>query len=98
MEKPEPIWPDGLMFKRPREGAPDFVKGSLSVNVKKFQEFMKKYQNNEWLNFDLKVSRQGQKLYLQLNTYNMAGVEKKSTLSAPIEYPTETINIEDVPW
>lgn len=68
MEQKETIFVDGMIFKKPREGAPTFVKGAVSINVKNFANFLKKYEHKEWLNIDLKQSREG-KLYLQLNTY-----------------------------
>lgn len=56
------------MFKRPREGAPDFVKGGISVKVEEFIKFLKAHDNKGWVNLDLKKSKTGT-LYLELNTY-----------------------------
>ena len=68
-QKPEAIFLDGVFIERPREGAPDFVKGKLSFNAHKFVPFLKKHMNAEgYINADLKVSRAG-KLYIQLNTW-----------------------------
>lgn len=72
-EKQPTIFPEGLMFKRPKEGSPEFVKGNISVNIKTFTEFMKKFPEAEWLNIDLLVSKD-KKLYLKLNTYGLKGV------------------------
>lgn len=82
------IFPEGIMFKRPREGAPDFVKGAISINIKNLTQFMAKFPNTEWLNIDLKLSKD-KKLYLQLNTFGLKDVvhEKK-----------EEINTDDVVW
>jgi len=68
MEKQEKIFVDGMMFKKPRDGAPDFVKGTISVKAVEFTEFLKKYETNGWVNLDLKKSKEG-KLYLELNTW-----------------------------
>ena len=62
------IFPDGLMFKAPREGSPDFVKGSISVKLREFFEFCKAHQDGDWLNFNVKLSRGG-KLYCELDTW-----------------------------
>ena len=72
--KPEPIFPDGLMYKAPRENAPDFVKGSISVNIPKFGEFIRKHRekDNDWMNFDMKVSKRTGAIYLELNTWKPA--------------------------
>jgi hypothetical protein len=95
----EKIFADGMMFKRPREGAPDFVKGAISVKVDSFTEFIKKHNKNNWVNLDLKESKEG-KLYLELNTWEKS--EQKSLGSVPtlkpVGYPTETINPDDIPF
>jgi len=67
----ETIFPDGFIFKKPREGAPQFVKGSMSVKVDEFIQFLRKHSNNGWVNMDLLVSKNG-KLYTKLNTYTKA--------------------------
>jgi len=71
-EKKEVIFPDGIIFKRPREGAPDFVKGSLSFKVEEAVAFLQKHVDNGWVNCDLKLSK-GSKLYLQLNDWKPKG-------------------------
>lgn len=68
----EPIFVDGLMFQAPREGAPDFVKGSILVKVETFVEWIKQQDEHKsekgWLNIDMKKSKKGG-LYFQLNTW-----------------------------
>jgi len=59
---------DGMIFRKPREGAPEFVKGSISVKVDDFIRFANENVVDGWINIDLKKSKEG-KLYLQLNTY-----------------------------
>ena len=66
--KPDPVFADGFIFKRPREGAPDFVKGALSIKVGEAIAFLQKHNSGGWVNLDLKNS-QGGKLYLQLNDW-----------------------------
>ena len=67
----ETIFPDGFIFKKPREGAPKFVKGSMSVKVDEFITFLRKHSNKGWVNMDLLVSKNG-KLYTKLNTFTKA--------------------------
>jgi hypothetical protein len=91
------IFADGLIFKLPREGAPDFVKGSLSIRVDEFVAWIGKTvtpDNNGWLNIDLKVSKGG-KAYAELNTYKKLGMTDKP---ASLEYPQDDINPEDTPF
>ena len=59
---------DGLIFKKPREGAPDFVRGSLSVKVQEFTKFCQEHQKNGWVNIDILKSKEG-KTYLALNDW-----------------------------
>jgi hypothetical protein len=96
-EQKEKIFADGMVFKLPREGAPDFVKGSVSIMVADFVKFL---QANEkvggWVNIDLKVSKGG-KGYAELNTYQSDRPDSLNGV-ATIEYPTEDINPNDVPF
>ena len=67
-KKEESVLADGIFFNKPRENAPDFVKGSLSVNDK-FVAFMKEHRNESgYVNLDLLESKKGV-LYLKLNTW-----------------------------
>ena len=72
------VFADGVIFKKPHENAPDFVKGSLSLKMKELIEFAKKYHKDGWLNIDLLESRNG-KYYAALNTFE----PKKQSGSEP---------------
>jgi len=63
----EPEFVNGLIFKLPRDGAPDFVKGSLSIKVEEMITFLSS-KKTDWVNIDLKVSKAG-KAYAQVNTF-----------------------------
>ena len=64
----EKVFIDGVIFKKPHENAPDFVKGSLSLKMKELIEFAKTHHKDGWLNIDLLESRNG-KYYAALNTF-----------------------------
>jgi len=64
----EKIFADGLIYKAPRQGAPEYVKGSLSVKVDEFKAFLDKHNNNGWVNLDFLQSKNG-KLYFALNNW-----------------------------
>lgn len=72
MQPIEKVFADGMFFKRPREGAPDFVKGAVSIKVAEFIPFIEKHAKEGWVNLDLKESKGG-KLYLELNTWEKSG-------------------------
>lgn len=72
MEKKEPVFVDGMRFDRPKEGAPDFVKGRISVKLDDFIRFAQAHKNDRgYLNIDLKKSQKGV-LYLQLDDWKPA--------------------------
>ncbi len=60
----------GLFFDKPREGAPEFVRGKLSVKVDEAIEYLKSVKNEKgYANFDLLKSKDGAKLYFNLNDW-----------------------------
>jgi len=110
--KPDPVFADGFIFKRPREGAPEFVKGALSIKVDEAIAFLQKHNNAGWVNLDLKNS-QGGKLYLQLNDWkptpkdneqptNGVGVTQPSVnpsvVNQQVPAGEQPIAPEDLPW
>ena len=62
---------DGLIFKLPHENAPDFVKGKLSIKRKELGNWLRG-KEEEWINIDLKVSREG-KAYASVDTWKPEG-------------------------
>lgn len=68
MEEKTTIFADGFIFKRAREGAPEFVKGSLSIKVEEAKAFLDKHNNDGWVNLDL-LKSQKNTLYLKLNDW-----------------------------
>jgi hypothetical protein len=102
--KPEPTFADGFIFKRPREGAPEFVKGALSIKVDEAIAFLQKHNNAGWVNLDLKNS-QGGKLYLQLNDWKPPTQDTAQPPAAPVEPVAQQVpageqppSPEDLPW
>ena len=77
--KREKVFANGLIFKRPKEGAPEFIKGNISIKIADFIAFLKEHgAGQEWVNLDLKSSKEG-KLYCELNTWKKE--EKKEEVS-----------------
>lgn len=95
-KKYENIFADGMIFKKPHEKAPDFVKGNISIKVEAFIAFLNKYKKEDgWVNIDLKKAKSG-KLYLALNTYE----KKQSAQSAQTEQPKKelpTVSVDEPP-
>jgi hypothetical protein len=94
--KPQKIFANPLSWRSRSDNQPDFIRGSLSVNVRDMVDFMQNPENMEYIspkgymNFQLLRSKDGSKMYFTLDTYK----PKK-------EYP-ETIDevkaIETVPF
>lgn len=57
----------GLYVKAPRAGAPDFVKGAISIKPKELAAWLAG-QEGEWVNLDIKESKEG-KWYAAINTW-----------------------------
>ena len=74
---------DGLIVKAPRENAPEFVKGSLSIKRADLGNWLRGKQD-EWINIDIKVSKGG-KWYAERVVWK----PKEQTAPAPSQ---------DVPW
>lgn len=74
---------DGLRFNDPHERAPKWVRGTISVNIKRFLPYAEENADERgWLNIDVKKSRDGN-LYCELNTYRR---DKTSTDKEDREY------------
>lgn len=60
----------GFFFERPREGAPAFVKGRMSVKVEEAIVFLRENANEKgYVNADLLASKDNTKLYFTLNDW-----------------------------
>tara|TARA_R110000744_G_scaffold5472_1_gene19481 strand:+ start:773 stop:1042 length:270 start_codon:yes stop_codon:yes gene_type:complete len=66
-ETRDKVFIDGLFFKQPREGSPEFVKGQISILRKDLGNFLRS-RDEEWINIDVKESKNG-KMYCELNTW-----------------------------
>lgn len=90
------IFANGCVFKK-REGAPEFVIGSLGIKVDDFKKFLDEHvKNNGWVDLDILTSKEG-KPYVSLNTYSPekpAVVERQRSQ----EEIDEEINIDDTPF
>lgn len=100
--KPEKVFAEGMAFFEPSDSAPDFIKGTLSVNVEKFNEFLKnnmQYVSDKgYMKLDIKKSQKGS-CYVEVNTYKKDGVEKETVY--PEGYPSpkvEGVNPDDIPF
>lgn len=90
---------DGLFVNNPRENAPDFVKGSLSIQADKFIPYLKSKANAKgYVNIDMLESKDGN-LYPKLNEWkpNAESLEKPEPVERAMR-EDEEIKIENIPF
>lgn len=99
--KKEKVFAEGIFFNRPHEKAPDFVKGKISVDCKKFYAFMKEHVNPAgYVNLDLKVSKGG-KLYLELDSWTKTvdtAKEESIQIGEATKKQVEEISADSIPF
>ena len=81
---------DGLMVKAPRDGAPDFVKGSISIKRVDLGNWLRT-KDDEWINIDIKVSKGG-KWYAAVNDWKPDASQGMKT------EPMSSAELEDMPF
>ena len=103
----ENIFIDGMIWKNPHPKAPDFIKGNVAIDMKKFVEFARKHHKDGWINIDLKQSAKTGNLYFALNQYSkdsaptqtspqQAKVEQPVQIQTPVQ--EEEIDVSDLPF
>ena len=103
-EQNETIFLNGFIFKRPRTGAPDFVKGEMSIKADEAIAFLQKNAKNGWVNADLLASKDNTKLYFKLNTWEKpvdANVPVAPTPAQQVpagEQIAEVIDADSIPF
>ena len=59
-------FPKGFIVKKPRDGAPDFVKASMSIKREELIEWLSS-KDGDWVNLDVKEAKSGH-WYASVNT------------------------------
>lgn len=86
-------FPKGIFFQKPRENAPEFVRGSLSFKVDEAIQFLNEHKNAQgYVNIDMLKSEKG--IYLALNEWKkpegLGDTKEKKTPPQPVSKPTGT--------
>jgi len=90
---------DGLIIKAPRDGAPDFVKCSISIKRKDLGNWLRS-KSDEWINLDVKVSQQG-KWYAEVNNWKPSEGQMNQARQAAQgtqQQPTQEFPDDDIPF
>lgn len=77
------IFAEGLYFNDPRDGAPEFIVGSLAVLKDKFSAWLSRQEvdHKGYVKLDVKRGREGN-IYVELNTWKP---DNNSQRSRPME-------------
>ncbi|MCZ8113852.1 hypothetical protein [Silanimonas sp.] len=91
-------FPEGLILKAPRDGAPDYVIGSLSIKRGEFLNWLKG-REGDWVNLNLKRATSG-KWYAEVDSWKPNGAKGGGTgptKRAPDPRKAEEVE-DDIPF
>ena len=80
-------FPKGLMVKAPRDNAPDFVKGSISIKRESLIEWLSS-RDTDWINLDVKEAKSGH-WYASVNTFKPQAESKPGANVPAAEYDSD---------
>lgn len=90
----------GLFFKDPHENAPDFVMAKGSIKIADMRAWLDQ-QDGEWVNFDLKRSREG-KPYAQIDDWkpdgNRGGGQRQAPQRQAAQQPADDFEDDIIPF
>lgn len=99
-------FPQGMMWKEPRQGAPDYVRGSVSIKREELIEWLSN-REGEWVNLDLKESKGG-KVYFSVNDWkpeqrggssgSRGGAPHRQRQQSTKPAPVDDLDSEDIPF
>lgn len=93
----EAKYPQGFKIWEPRESAPPWIKGRISVHLDTFLEWAKPFADEKgYVSLDLKIKDGTEALYAQLNTWR-PNAQKRSP-EPSVEIRTSDINPDDLPF
>jgi hypothetical protein len=87
----------GLIVKAPHERAPEYVKAKLSIKREELIAWLQQ-QGGEWINADVKVSRNG-KWYCAVNEWKPKGNgERRSDARPSPSVPADEFEDSEIPF
>lgn len=91
------IYPKGMYFGNPRDAAPSYVKGTLSIKSEDFINFLREHTNESgYANFTFLESKDGKGYYFVLDTYQ-AEMNKPEEIKS-VESSKDEINPDEIPF
>jgi hypothetical protein len=93
----EKTFPKGLIVKPPHAKAPDFIKCGISIKREEFIAWLED-QDGDWINLDVKESKQG-KWYAQTNDWKPdRSKEKPSDDPKPLKGGDDFVDDQEIPF
>lgn len=89
-------FPNGLILKAPRDGAPDYVIGSLSIRKAEFLDWLKG-REGDWVNLNLKRGQSG-KWYAEVDTWRPKGEGNSGGPARRAPDPRKAEEVDDIPF
>ena len=80
-------FPKGLMVKKPRDDAPDFVIASISIKREELIEWLSG-KDGDWINLDVKEAKSGH-WYSSVNTFKPKQESKPGANVPAAEYDSD---------
>lgn len=96
---------EGLSFKAPKDGAPDFIIARGSIKRQDMIDWLSN-KEGEWINFDLKEAKGG-KLYASVDNWkpdpnkqadNAGKAANLARGTTPIDAPSQPFPEDDIPF
>lgn len=97
------IFAEGIRFFPPGVAAPEYVLGTISVDVVRFTNFLIKNQQSERMKLSVKRAKSGN-IYIEVDTYDPTNRATRSKEEEDVvkevvfDYPEATVEIEDIPF
>lgn len=101
-----PKFIDGLIVKKPKDGLPEFIKGTISIKREELI-FTLQGMTGDWINLDIKESKKTGNWYAALNEWKRENDESSQGQAftppqprqeAPPIDPNPGINTDDIPF
>ncbi len=88
-----------IYFDRPREGAPSFVKGRMSMKKEDAIKYLQTLEASDrgYVYFDLLTSKDNSKLYFKLNEFKPTPKVDEATADAIFNGGASELTAQDVP-
>lgn len=91
---------EGIYWDDPSPKAPDFVRGKISIQVKKFLGWLEQYQDDDYVNLQVKESQKGN-IYIEKDNWKPSKVEKPTVEEPPksvAQQFEEEFQSDDIPF